>query len=151
MKDTEVKRMLREDEGTVFEVYADTEGNLTCGVGHLLAEGSKVNKAICHIFFKDDYYKAKKDTVKFLTEFNIEIDKTRRGVLICLVFNMGVGSYSKKTGLKSFRNMILALQDKDYDTAGMELKDSRWYNIDVGRKRGDRMVDILTTGENPYY
>ena len=54
-----------------------------------------------------------------LPVFN-RLSQNRREVLIEMAYQMGV------TGLLKFKNMIQALNDRDYDRASREMIDSRW-------------------------
>ena len=143
------KRLIQEGEGYRGHVYLDTLGNPTTGWGHHLQEGSKVRKIVNMIFFKDDYTKAKKLTNRFLSDYNISLNPSRTAVLTVLIFNIGLGSYAKRTGLLGFHKMIAALQLCDFEEAGRQMENSKWYK-QVGQRRADELVEIMISGEyNP--
>lgn len=63
----------------------------------------------------------------------------RKGVVIDMIYNIGM---SKWNGFKKCQS---ALTEKNFGTASLELKDSKWYN-QVGL-RGKRNVEIMKFGE----
>lgn len=66
------------------------------------------------------------------------LNPVRQKVIIDMRLNLGFA------GLKDFKRMILALEGGDYDKAGDEMKDSKWY-YQVGI-RGRRLVKMMKTG-----
>jgi len=70
-----------------------------------------------------------------------DCDDVRREVIANLAYNMGFAR------LAGFRNMLAAMQARDYERAADELADSRWYT-QVG-ERGPRLVEQLRTGVRP--
>ena len=65
----------------------------------------------------------------------------RRAVVLDLIFNLG------QTRFNGFKKFKAAMAVEDYETAALELIDSRWYD-QVGT-RGVRNVEIMRTGEWP--
>jgi lysozyme len=66
------------------------------------------------------------------------LDEPRREVIANLVFNLGM----KK--LFGFKEMLKAMHERDYERAGSELEDSRWFR--QVKSRGPRLVNQLKTG-----
>ena len=56
-------------------------------------------------------------------------------VLVEMVFQLG------KTGVKQFRNMWASLKDKDFVSAGLHMKDSRWRKQTP--KRCEHLSDLV--------
>lgn len=68
------------------------------------------------------------------------LDDIRQKVVIDMAFNLGVN------GVLSFKNMIQALKEKDYDKAAEEMLDSLWAE-QVGN-RADRLAKMMRTDED---
>lgn len=128
-------------EGNKPNVYADSLGNKTVGVGHLdnsMILGQVVSPSMLLLFYKQDTANALIMAKKAvgLTCFN-SLDEYRQINLIQLCFNMG-------SRILQFHKMILALQNHDYQTAASELQNSKWYT-EVG-ERGPSSVHCFLTG-----
>ena len=126
-----VYNQLREDEGVEFKIYLDHLGYPTFGVGHLITEndperdeevGTRVREervqqafdqdldiAIneCKILYREDAWEA----------FPSEVQE----ILVNMMFNMG------RPRLSGFRKFNAAVLKKHWKTAGIEGRDSRWY------------------------
>jgi lysozyme len=127
MNDDQIKEMIREHEGCVYEVYLDTEENPTGGVGHLFAVGSKIPEKAVEAFFEEDFRVATADYLFLVREYNLDLTPVRRSVLIDMLFNMG---FSRVMG---FRRMLAALVVEDYNLAADEMLDSKWA-VQVGKR-----------------
>lgn len=132
-------------EGYVREIYLDTEKLPTFGVGHLVTEldpeytwpvGSPVTDERILQAFHDDFMVALKDAQELFDDFNSHSLTVQR-VLVNMAFNLG------RTRLGKFKNMIAAVNDKDYSRAADEMIDSRWYR-QVGR-RSKELVEMMKT------
>ena len=132
-------------EGYVREIYLDTEKLPTFGVGHLVTEldpeytwpvGSPVTDERILQAFHDDFMVALKDAQELFDDFN-DHSLTVQRVLVNMAFNLG------RTRLGKFKNMIAAVNDKDYSRAADEMIDSRWYR-QVGR-RSKELVEMMKT------
>jgi lysozyme len=75
----------------------------------------------------------------FASQYGLDLNDVRRGILINMFFNMG---YYR---VIQFKKMILALQRKDWDLAADEMMDSKWYR-QVGY-RGIELVKLMRKGE----
>jgi len=132
-------------EGYVREIYLDTEKLPTFGVGHLVTEldpeytwpvGSPVTDERILQAFHDDFMAALDDAHWLFDNFNTHPLAVQR-VLVNMAFNLG------RTRLGKFKNMIAAVNDKDYSKAADEMIDSRWYR-QVGR-RSKELVEMMKT------
>ena len=112
----------------------------TCGlnrkevIDRLLDRGISEEEAL---FLLDNDIKKCTADVKRFPWFE-SLDPVRQKVIIDMRFNLGLA------GLMGFKRMISALERGDYDRAGEEMKDSKWY-YQVGI-RGRRLVKMMKTG-----
>lgn len=116
---------LRRDEGVMREMYVDSAGWLTIGVGHNLRQRPLSDRAI-QVILEDDV----RDTTTGLMAAHpwvAGLSKVRQEVLINMAFNLGLG------GLNSFKRMLVAVQNEQWDKAAAELLDSKF-----AKQVGDR-------------
>lgn len=123
-------------EGLKLKPYKDTRGFTTIGVGR--------NLDVCGISSEEAYTMLDND----LTRCQLELisfswygcmDEIRKGVIIELVFNVGLSKALQ------FTKMIAALKILDYPTASKELLNSDWA-VQVGRDRSNNMASRLLLG-----
>lgn len=151
--------MIRYDEGEKLELYKDTEGYWTIGVGHLLTKDPSIERA------KDQLevsIKRRTDTITHdeslkLLEKDLErtvrdvmtieviktLDDARQKALANMVFQLGLN------GVKQFKKMIQALEQKDYTRAATEAMNSRWARQTPNRAR--RVTDVIRKGDFTAY
>ena len=129
-------------EGCVFEVYKDSEGYDTYGIGHLVTKkeskqfpfGTPVSThKVMDTFFKD-LDSAIEDTYLLFPELNV-LPQPVQTTLINMSFNLGL------TRLSKFKKMIRAIDERDYDKAADEMIDSKWYR--QVKSRGKELVDDM--------
>ena len=120
MNDLEVREMIQKHEGFRSYVYKDTLGFLTGGYGHAFLEGSLISQQVANALFEEDFTQAKQDCVIFCERYNLFLDPARRGVIVNMLFNMGISK------LSNFKKFIAALQAKDHKTASAEMRNSLW-------------------------
>ena len=118
-----VKNSIKKHEGFRNKVYKDTLGKRTIGYGHLCVEDwweddKEYPEAQLDRIFDKDFEKAKDGASKLYE--GCEISNTAKGVIIEMVFQLG------ETGVSKFKNMIKALKIPDYQTAAIEMLDSKW-------------------------
>lgn len=131
------------DEGCVNEVYEDHLGYATFGVGHLVRKddpefgedvGTPVSEERVHECLERDV-----DTVCAELDKNMgwwkDLSDNRRRILANMCFNLGY------TRLSKFKKFIAALQAQDWETAAVEMMDSRWAT-QVGA-RAERLRDRM--------
>ena len=136
----QIKEDLKRHEGVMYEVYLDTEGLPTAGIGHLL-EGNpdfKVGDAVTEeqvdAWFEEDCAEAVEDCEAIFTDFEA-LPETVQRVIVNMAFNLG------RTRLGKFKNMIAAIEEGDYNRAADEMMDSRWY-VQV-KTRGVELVEMM--------
>lgn len=127
------------DEGEQLKPYQDTVGKWTIGVGRNLTDRG-ISKEESRLFLQHDI----DDHIKALDHFLPwwkNLDDVRQRALANMCFNLGIA------GLLGFKNMLTALQAGEWNEAGNQAKNSRWYN-QVG-KRAERIVFMIKTGIDP--
>lgn len=131
-----LKTLLIEHEGMELFPYEDTTGNLTIGVGrNLKANGIRASEAMAMLnndieFFSDALPKS-------LPFFN-ELDEARKIALIDMCFNLGLN------GFLQFKNMLGAIQHKDWEMASYHIIKSKAYT--QAPRRYKRLANIMRTG-----
>uniref|UniRef100_A0A6H2A2K2 Putative structural protein n=1 Tax=viral metagenome TaxID=1070528 RepID=A0A6H2A2K2_9ZZZZ len=139
---------LKQDEGYRDKIYKDTEGNLTCGWGHKLAEGGPVPEAAAEAFFKMDIAYVVSSMLRIPREYKSKLNEARARVIACMVYNMG---YRRAW---SFKKMWAAIYLSDWKLAKAEMFASKWaFQIGDGPggkdDRVERLAEIMLTGVWP--
>ena len=127
--------MIRRHEGYSGSVYLDSVGVPTGGYGHAFLVGSEIPQYIAEKFLWLDVYQASKD----YDTFDFDLDPTRRGVVINMLFNLG------RTRFGGFNSLIGALREKNWKKAHDEMLDSKWATQVKGR--AIELAEIMLTGE----
>ena len=149
-KDKEIKmdiNKLREqliiDEGVKYEVYNDHLGYPTFGIGHLITQadeeygkpdGTKVTEERVNAVFDKDVMIYVSEAKKVFPNLD-ELPEEAQQVIVNMTFNMGAPRLSK------FKKFIAGVNAGDWNTAAVEMMDSRWAN-QVG-KRAIRLRDRI--------
>ena len=125
-KDT-LKEKIKIHEGFRDTIYLDTLNKKTIGYGHLIVhedkfiEGKAYPKEELEALFDKDFEKGWNLMIQFCEVNNLRsISDDAKEILCEMIFQMG---YS---GVGKFKNMIKALQNRDYTKASIEMLDSRW-------------------------
>lgn len=138
-----IKEDLIRHEGYIREIYLDSEGYETFGVGHLVTEldvehtwpvGTPVTDERILAVFEEDFLDALEDAESLVDGLYNHSDAVIR-VLVNMAFNLG------RTRLRQFKNMLAAIEARDYKKAADEMEDSKWYR-QVGR-RSKELVNIM--------
>ena len=138
-----IKEDLIRHEGYIREIYLDSEGYETFGVGHLVTEldvehtwpvGTPVTDERILAVFEEDFLDALEDAESLVDGLYNHSDAVIR-VLVNMAFNLG------RTRLRQFKNMLAAIEARDYKKAADEMEDSKWYT-QVGR-RSKELVNIM--------
>lgn len=120
---TLIKQDLVRHEGYKEEVYLDSLGILTSGIGHKeegKVVGQRVSRQYVMLNFERDFNLAVSVADKAI---DLEQHPTNvQRVAVNMAFNLG------STGFRRFDRMIKAIRSKDYDKAASEMVDSVWYN-----------------------
>ncbi|MCP4649563.1 MAG: glycoside hydrolase family protein [PVC group bacterium] len=135
MNTDDIVDMIKKHEGLSLTVYNDTEGIPTVGYGHALHPGSKIPIHVANALFNQDFWSAYRDYEKL----GLDLDPVRKAVVIDMLFNLGWKRFH------TFKKMIAALREGDYETAAKEMLDSKWKN-----QVGDRAVRLARMMERGY-
>ena len=116
---------VKKHEGYRNKVYLDTLGKRTVGVGHLCVEdfwedNKEYSEEMLMNILKDDLKNAIEGAERLLKDCRI-LDSLAKEIIVEMVFQLG------ETGVSKFKNMLKALKEgPDYQTAAIEMLDSRW-------------------------
>ena len=123
----EMSRLLqsvKKHEGYRNKVYLDTLGKRTVGVGHLCVEdfwedNKEYEEKFLMTILEHDLQTAIKGAERLLKDCPV-LDDLAKEIIIEMVFQLG------ETGVSKFKNMLKALKVPDYQTAAIEMLDSKW-------------------------
>lgn len=135
----QLQSVIIEHEGVRLKPYRDTKGVLTIGVGRNLDDcGISEDEAM--FLLNNDLTTCETQLSRY--DWYVGLDKVRQGVIIELVFNVGL----PKALL--FKNMIIAIINENWAGAANELLDSAWAK-QVGSTRSENMASRLLRGKYP--
>ena len=138
-----VFEQMKIDEGVVYEVYHDHLGLPTFGVGHLVLDsdpeygkpvGTPVDEDRVNDCFEKDLDTAISECSVLYEDFD-DMPGEVKEVLVNMMFNMG------RTRLSGFKNFRAALEESDWERAGKEGRDSKWYRQVTNR--AERLMERL--------
>ena len=121
-----LREELERDEGRVDAIYLDHLGYPTFGIGHLITDednfelGKEYSKNELLKLFEKDFAKAEMGAdqlVGHIQELHIEA----KNVITEMVYQLGT------QGVRNFKKMISALEERDYQRAKSEMLNSRWH------------------------
>jgi len=135
-----LKEQIKRHEGEVLEVYADSLGYLTLGVGHLIKEGdaehgqpagTPVSQETVDAYYEDDFDKHVDEAIHVFEskggENFYDLPEDIQHVLVNMTFNLGGSRFGK------FNNMWKGVVSCDWEKVAVEMEDSRWFK-QVGRR-----------------
>ena len=127
---------LKRDEGVELKAYQDTEGIWTIGIGRNLQDvGVSMDEA--EYMLANDIDVAGGELQRTFDWFE-GLSDARQRVCINMCFNLGL------TRLLGFKKFLAAMAVGDWETAGVEMLDSKW-SRQVGA-RSTRLKDLLLEG-----
>ena len=133
-----LRDMIKRHEGVETHCYKDHLGLETIGVGRCIAEGSLgLSDDEIDYLLDNDIVRCIKELTRSLPWFSL-LDEVRKEALIDLCFNLGL------TRLLGFKKALAAIEVSDWDTAKVELLDSRWAT-QVGN-RAQEIAEMMRTG-----
>ena len=106
-------------EGKKRELYLDSEGKWTIGVGHCLDTKPISDRAVM-VIFEDDCMDVERELTKLVYDFD-ELPDRAQLALFDMVFQLGLG------GVQKSKKMLLAIQERDWDKAADECLDSKYH------------------------
>ena len=135
-----LKEQIKRHEGEVLEIYEDSLGYLTFGVGHLVKEddpeygqpaGTPVSQERVDEVYEHDFEKHVEETIHVFESKGGEdfyaLPEDIQHVLINMTFNLGGTRFAK------FNNMWKGVIENDWEKVAVEMEDSRWFK-QVGRR-----------------
>jgi lysozyme len=138
-----LRDQLKIDEGCVYSVYLDHLNLPTIGIGHLVTEwddeygkpvGTEVSEDRVNELFDQDV-QVTIDECKLLYNDFDELPEEAQQIIANMMFNMG------RPRLSRFHKMKKAVDAGDWEEAGNQMKDSRWY--DQVTTRAERLVERM--------
>ena len=116
------------DEGYKYEIYLDHLGYPTLGVGHLITEKDEEHgKPVGTPVSEDRIKECLDNDIKIVCEeldmkepWWRSLNDNRQRVIANMCFNLGHPRLSK------FKKFIGAMQISDWETAAVEMMDSKW-------------------------
>lgn len=145
MNRARVQTQLSIDEGVMYEVYLDSLGYPTFGIGHLILEedqedginiGTPVSKARVTEVFQADLDTAISEC-KVLYGMWCTFPDEVQEIIVNMMFNLG------RPRLSRFRNFKKAVDAHDWKQAAIDGRDSKWY-----RQVGNRAERLMVRMEN---
>jgi|TARA_R110002020_G_scaffold262561_1_gene477010 lysozyme len=139
---------LMDDEGCVYEIYEDHLGYATFGIGHLITEkdeeygkpvGTPVSEERVEECFNQDI-KIVCEELDMKEPWWRNLDDTRQRVMANMCFNLG------HPRLSNFKRFLAAMHTAQWETAAVEMMDSKW-SSQVG-DRALRLRDKVLRGDD---
>jgi len=131
-----LKPVIKKHEGLRFFPYRCSALYLTIGWGRNLSDNG-ITKEEAEYLLDNDIDIAVSETKKIFPAL-FTYTEQRTNALIDMYFNLGFSNFI------SFKKMIKAVKEKDWDRVAAEAKDSLWYK-QVGI-RGVEIVEMLKKG-----
>ena len=143
------KAEIKRHEGEVLEIYEDSLGYKTLGVGHLCQPsdpeydwevGTEVSQEVVDMYFEDDFDKHLAEAIHVFgtEEAFYNLPENIQHVLVNMCFNLGASR------LSNFKNMLLACREHKWEQIYVEMENSRWYS-QVGRRSRELQESVLNT------
>lgn len=129
----EIMSDLIRDEGLRLKPYRDSVGKITIGIGRNL-EDKGITKEEAIFMLKNDILECYRDLKTIFTNFD-SFTNGRKRALINMRFNLGY------RGFRSFKKMISAIKQNNWEKAIEEAKDSKWYR--QVPNRANRIIKLL--------
>ena len=126
---------IKAHEGCRLRPYKDSEGILTVGYGRNL-ESVPFSESEVDLMFSHDLKRAKTGAESIYVYEHL--NEVRQGVLIEMVFQMGV------TGVGKFKKFLSAALQCQWDVARDEMLDSKWAKQTPAR--ASRLASIFKRG-----
>lgn len=115
------ENLIKKHEGFRHFVYECPAGRSTIGYGRNIdcAGGRGISKEEAEMLLRNDIRRIQEQLGEALFFFH-SLDYVRQAVLVSMMYNMGF------RGLTSFKNMIVAIIEHQYNLAADEMLDSKW-------------------------
>lgn len=132
-----LRQQLADDEGCKYEIYLDSLGLPTMGIGHLIREGdpehgqevgTTVSQERVQAAFNLDIRVTIEDCHRLYSDFD-DLPEECQLIIANMMFNLG---YPR---LSAFKGMKAGVDARDWETAADEMVDSKWYQQVPNRAR----------------
>jgi len=114
--DPSVQAWIKQDEGLKLQTYIDTTGHCTVGWGRNLENGIRLDEA--ELMFQNDLTQTVNELLQ--QPWYGSLPHNVQNALINMNFNLGI------TKLLDFKDMIKALENKNYAAAAKAALNSLW-------------------------
>lgn len=140
MTPTNLRDLLKRDEGCVLHAYRDSLGYLTIGVGRLVDErkGGGISQAEADMLLDNDIGSCRA-AIEDCLPWAVKLDEVRFAVLVSMAFQMGIA------GLLQFKQTLGHVELGEYDAAAQGMLSSRWAKQTP--ERAGRLAEMMKTGE----
>jgi lysozyme len=140
---------LRRDEGYSHGPYRRPGDRWTIGYGHNLEAHhdrmpTQVSRQQADAMLQQDIQTANRQLDEQLP-WASNLNDARRGALINMVFNMGIGTPGRRNGLVGFQRTLDMIRNGNYDGAAAEMLRSRWATQTGAR--ATRLAEQIRTGQ----
>jgi len=143
------KEEIKRHEGEVLEIYEDSLGFKTLGIGHLCQPGdpeydwkvgTKVPQEVVDMYYEDDFDKHLAEAIHVFgtDEAFYNLPENIQHVIVNMCFNLGASRLSK------FKNMLRACREHNWEQMSVEMENSRWFK-QVGRRSRELQESVLNT------
>ena len=137
---------IAEDEGCKYEIYLDHLSLPTLGVGHLIREtdpefglevGTKIDDERVNELFEQDLNTTIDECLLLYDDFYV-LPEEAQLIIANMMFNLG------RPRLSRFHKMKKAVDNRDWQEASNQMKDSKWYRQVTNRAERlcERMAKI---------
>jgi len=135
----DLRSLLRHHEGVRAKPYLCTAGKTTIGVGRNLDDLGLSPDEIDYLF-ENDLRRVELELHRAFP-WAKSLDAVRYAVMVDMLFNLGLRR------LQLFRKFLAAMERHDWQTAAVEMMDSRWAK--QLKSRATRLRDMVLTGQWP--
>lgn len=135
---TDLETQLIEHEGMRLDMYPDSVGIQTIGVGRNLEHVGLRSEDEARYLLRNDILHVQAELLRQLVWFE-NLDAVRQRVLLDMAFNLGTA------GLMRFEKTLAYVAELQYAAAAQEMLDSKWAR-QVGR-RAQVLSEMMATGE----
>jgi GH24 family phage-related lysozyme (muramidase) len=143
--------ILKKEEGEKYEVYPDSEGYKTAGIGHLITKddvasnplldrvGTRVGVNQVKSWFNEDFGVAWRAAVSWIgVEVFNSLSPLRQALIVCKAFQLG------GDGIKAFEETLAHLKSGEFDDVADHWLGSKWARQTPNRVA--RMAQMMRTG-----
>lgn len=132
-------QQLKRHEGCSLELYVDSTGHATIGIGRNLEDVGLRSEAEAEYLLSSDMFATESKLIEKLGDTFENLSGPRQNVLTNMAFNLGVG------GLLEFDQMIDAIKNNNFEIVSEEMLDSKWHD-QVGQ-RAEELAEQMETNE----